>query len=500
MSPKNESMQQAESAPGSPLVLVLDIGSSSTRALLCDSSARVVVESMARQKSALVVVPDGTAVDDPEAVVARVVHCIDQALEQAGAQARQIAAVGCATYASNIIGIGADGAPCTPVFTYADTRSAEAAVALQHQLDEAAILQRTGCLLRTSYLPALFHWLSAAHPETIRSSRRWSSIGEVLFERFFGRSTITYSLASWSGLLNRATFDWDAELLAELPIDVDQLGTLSDVDTAFVGLRDEWARRWPALANIPWFSAVGDGAAANIGSGCVNPDRIALSIGTTGALRMLLPSQPEIPRGLWCYCVDRQRPLLGGATSEGGNVLTWALATLQLQAADLDRYLHDPKGAQHGLTVLPFIVGERSPGWRGDVHATISGISITTSALDVARAALEGVTYRWARIAMLLRIAAPDTPTIVASGGALRHVPSWAQLIADALGLPLVLSAETETTSRGVALLALRSLGLIDNLAAIPAALGRPLTPDPDRFAAHQAAQAQQSDLYDRLG
>lgn len=498
MSSKDQSPEQVAIAPRTPLVLVLDIGSSSTRALLCDSSARVV--AMVREKSALIVAPDGTAVDDAEAVVARVVACIDQALEQAGPLAQQIAAVGCATYASNIIGVGADGAPCTPVFTYADTRSAEAAVALQKELDEAAIHQRTGCLLRTSYLPALFRWLSAAQPETLRAARRWATIGEVLFERFFGRSTITYSLASWSGLLNRATLDWDAELLAELPIDAEQLGTLSDVDTACSGLRDEWARRWPALATIPWFSAVADGAAANVGSGCVNPDRIALSIGTTGALRMLLPSEPEIPRGLWRYCVDRWSPLLGSATSEGGNVLTWALETFQLEAADLDRYLHDPKGANHGLTVLPFIVGERGPGWRGDVRATINGISITTSALDIARAALEGVTYRWARIAELLRTAAPGTPTLVASGGALRHVPSWSQLIADALGLPLVLSAEAETTSRGVALLALRSLGHIDNLAAIPAALGPTLTPDPQRFAAHQAAQVLQSDLYERLG
>ena len=498
MSSKDQSPQQAEAALRAPLVLVLDIGSSSTRALLCDATARVV--AMVREKSALIVAPDGTAVDDAEAVIARVVSCIDQLLEQAGPLAQQIAAVGCATYASNITGIGTDGSLCTPVFTYADTRSAEAAVALQHQLDEAAIHQRTGCLLRTSYLPAFFRWLEVAQPETLRATRRWASIGEVLFERFFGRSTITYSLASWSGLLNRATFDWDAELLAELPIKADQLGKLADVDTAFTGLRDEWARRWPALASIPWFSAVADGAAANIGSGCVDPSRIALSIGTTGALRVLLPNEPEIPRGLWRYCVDRRSPLLGSATSEGGNVLTWALETFQLEAADLDRYLHDPKGADHGLTVLPFIVGERGPGWRGDVRATIDGISITTSALDIARAALEGVTYRWARIATLLRTAAPGTPTIIASGGALRHVPSWSQLIADALGLPLVLSAEAETTSRGVALLALRSLGHIDNLAAIPAALGETLTPNSDRFAAHQAAQVQQADLYDRLG
>jgi gluconokinase len=481
-------------------VLVLDIGSSSTRALLCDASAAVVSESLVREKSALRVAPDGTAVDDPQDLLGRVVRCIDEVLARAGTRATQIVAVGCATYAANLIGLGADGTPGTPVFTYADTRSAPVAEALRRRLDETTILQRTGCPLRSSYLPALFAWLADTHPDLLRMTRRWLSIGEWLFEQFFGRSTISYSLASWSGLLNRVTHEWDAELLAELPVSADQLGTLAEADTAFVGLRDEWARRWPSLAAIPWFSPVGDGAAANIGSGCIGPNRIALSIGTTGALRVLLPSEPLIPQGLWRYCVDRERPLLGGATSEGGNVLTWALATLRLQAAELDRYLHDPAGAQHGLTVLPFLVGERSPGWRGDVRATISGIALTTSTLDVARAALEGVTYRWARIAELLRTVVPGTPMVVASGGALKHMPSWAQLIADVLGLPLTLSAETETTSRGVALLALRSLGRIDDLGAIPAALGPTLTPDPERFAAHQVARACQADLYDRLG
>jgi gluconokinase len=169
LSSKDQSLQQAGAAPRAPLVLVLDIGSSSTRALLCDATARVV--AMVREKSALIVASDGTAVDDAEAVVARVVTCIDQVLEQAGPLGQQIAAVGCATYASNITGIGADGRPCTPVFTYADTRSAEAAVALQQQLDEAAVLQRTGCLLRTSYLPALFRWLAVAQRVGLAQSR-----------------------------------------------------------------------------------------------------------------------------------------------------------------------------------------------------------------------------------------------------------------------------------------------------------------------------------------
>lgn len=482
-----------------PLILVLDIGSSSTRAALYDAQATLLEDTLVRDKNRLRVSLEGGAEDDAAALLGRVTRCIDGVLAAAGARAQQIAAVGCATYASSALGLDASNQPCTPIYTYADTRSAAAADALRQRLDEAAVHQRTGCLLRTSYLPALFTWLADDQPDLVRTTQRWASIGEWLFSVFFGRSTSTYSSAAWTGLLNRTELTWDAELLAALPVRAEQLGTLADVDTPLLGLKPEFAARWPALARIPWFGAVGDGAAANLGSGCVDAQRIALSIGTSGALRVVLGSNPQIPYGLWCYRVDRSAPLLGGATSEGGNVLDWVRRTFQIETQALDHYLNDPAGAAHGLAVLPFVAGERAPGWSGDARATISGITLATSALDVARAALEGVTYRWAQIATLLRTAVTGTPLIVASGGGLKYVPAWAQLIADALGLPVALSAEPETTSRGVALLALRSLGVIRSFADLPVPLQPAYHPDPIRHAQHQVGIARQADLYRQL-
>ncbi len=486
-------------AANPPFILVLDIGSSSTRAVLFDATANMVPATLVREKSSFVVAADGAATDDPQAVLQRVTRCLDAALAAAGPLREQIAAVGCTTYAANLIGLDAAGQPCTPIFTYADTRSDHAADELRQSLDELAVLQRTGCPLRTSYWPALLRWLAHSDPQLMHRVRRWSSVGEWLFETFLGRSHLTYSFAAWTGLLNRRTLSWDAELLAELPVDGGQLGSLADVDQPTIGLREPWAQRWPALAAVPWFSAIGDGAAANLGSGCVDRQRIALSVGTSGALRAVLPNDPVIPRGLWCYRVDRTRPLLGGATSEGGNVLSWALQTLQLDTAALNEYLLQPEHAGHGLVVLPFVAGERSPGWSGAARATITGIGTTTTALAVARAALEGVTYRWTAIAELLRPSVGENPLVVASGGGLKHVPAWGQLIADALGLPVAISAEPETTSRGVALIALRSLGLITSFDDRPLALKPAFQPDPQRNAWHQDARVRQAELYQRL-
>jgi gluconokinase len=481
------------------LILVIDIGSSSTRAALYDAAARLVPGTLVQAQSTLYVAADGTAEDDPAAVLDRVARCIDGVRTIAGRHAQQIAAVGCATYVANVLGTDAAGQPITPIYTYADTRSAAAARTLRAQFDETEIWQRTGCPLRTSYLPALFTWLAQTQPHVLGSVHRWMSVGEWLFQVLFGRSAVTSSAASWTGLLNRTSLTWDHDLLAKLPIRREQLGTVVDVSEPSVGLRAPWATRWPALRAIPWFGALGDGAAANVGSGCTSSDRIALSIGTTGALRTTPPSVPIIPPGLWCYRVDHAMPLLGGATSEGGNVLTWALRTLQVDLQELQRHLLDPTRANHGLIVLPFIAGERGPGWAGDVRATITGISTATSALDIARAALEGVTYRWARIAELLRRVLDTSPTIVVSGGAIQHLPSWAQLIADALGLPVMQSSEAEATCRGIALLALQSLGAIPSLEARPAVLGVVAEPDMTRWAQHQVAIEQQAWWYERL-
>ena len=106
-----------------------------------------------------------------------------------------------------------------------------------------------------------------------------------------------------------------------------------------------------------------------------------------------------MPAGLWCYRVDRRRALLGGATSEGGNVYGWMQDTLKLGEPDaIERALAQLPPDGHGLTVLPFLAGERSPGWAGDVRATISGLGLNTTPIEMLQAGLEAVAYRFALI------------------------------------------------------------------------------------------------------
>lgn len=484
----------------SPLVLAIDIGSSSTKVRLYDRLGRAVEGVSAQENSGIRTTANGAAEEDPDAALERAARCVDAALSQAGPLAEKIGAVAVDTLVSNLIAINSAGRPITPLVTYADTRGTADAEALRDRLDEGEVQDRTGCLLRTSYWPALLAWFRRAQPQVWREAARWITLGEYIELRLFGQCRVSYSAASWSGLLDRRRLRWDEVLLEVLGVEASNLSTLVDIDAPLSGLTGEYAARWPALRDVPWFPAVGDGAAANVGSGCINHSRIALTLGTSGAMRTIQAEVAQVPRGLWCYRVDRERALLGGATSEGGNVYGWLRRTLQLGApAEIEASIKGMAPDSHGLTILPFLAGERSPDWAGNVQAAIQGVTLATTPMEIMRASLEAVAYRYAVIEQRICGQADCDHRLIASGGALLKSPAGMQIFADVLGRTVVASAEPEATSRGTALLALRALGAIPSIENIAAADGEAYEPDTTRHRVYQAAIARQRDLYDRL-
>ena len=503
-------------------ILTLDIGTSSTRAMLFDERARAVPGVEAQIKYEKRATPDGGVEADADELLGYAERAIDQVLQRAGERAAHIAAVASDSLVSNILGVDESGHAVTPVYTYADSRGARQVDELRARLDEETTHQRVGTLFHTSYLPARFLWLARERADSFRRARYWMSLGEYFLFRWTGERACSYSVASWTGLLNRQRLAWDAELLTQLPITDSQLSPLVDHDAPVGALRAEYAARWQALRSATWLSTLGDGAAANVGSGCVDATRVAVTVGTSSAVRVAIPEREQgsrgageqnlasvsllphapapIPRGLWSYRVTRDRELIGGALSEGGNLHAWMLDTLRLGAVpDLERALAALGPDTHGLTMLPFLAGERAPNWNADARAAIVGIGLNTQPIEILRAGLEAIAYRLGLIFELLRGVAPDTREVIASGGALMKSPTWIQIIADTLGMPVVASAESEATSRGAALLALKALGVIDSLEDLPADLGDLYEPDAARHQVYIQALERQKKLYNKV-
>jgi gluconokinase len=388
--------------------------------------------------------------------------------------------------------------------TWEDTRPQQASENLRSRLNEPAIHQRTGARLHTSYWPAKIAWLQRAHPEIAQKVARYVSFGEYLHERLLGRAVCSLSMASGTGLLNTRAQTWDTELLAQLQLSSSHLPTVGDLPDTLQGLTPEFAARWPALNRVPWFPAIGDGAAANLGSNSADSSTWAITMGTSSAMRVVVsPEQVTPERGLWLYYVDKRRALLGCALSEGGNMLAWLKNTLQLpDLRKLDEQLAGLEPAAHGLTILPELAGERGPGWHTHADMTISGLTIHTTPLEIARAALEAVAFQLSRVydQLTQALAAQVTqPRLIASGGTLLNSALLRQILADTLNCPLELSESNEASARGAALLALEALGLLPKLAQLAPTPSTIVQPDPARHAIYQQARERQQKLYELL-
>ncbi len=487
----------------SPLVLAIDVGTSSVRASLYDSrDVLEVSDTESRSLQSFCTTDDGGAQLNAESAVELVARTVDALMARAAPFTSRIEVVAVSCFWHSLVGIDNEGRAVTPVFGWADTRAALWTEELRRRFDETTTHARTGCRFHSSYWPAKLLWLQEERAEVYRSVHRWMTFGEFLLLRFCGAVEMSISMASGTGMLDIRACAWDEELLAGLGIAAEQLPTLSPMHKSTTGLTKDYARRWPGLNHAQWFQAIGDGAANNIGAGCVTPGSTALMIGTSAALRVMWKGEPPklLPPELWCYRADNERVVVGGALSDGGGLYAWMRGALALgeDEEELMNTLARMEPDAHGLTVMPFWAGERSTLWAAHARGAILGLTMHTRPLEILRATMEAVAYRLALIASALGRVAPASE-IIASGGALAASHVWTQIICDTLGSPIKLSGVNEASSRGAVLLALEATGKIKSIEEVPAPMGTTFEPDMARHERYQRGLRRQQKIYEHV-
>jgi gluconokinase len=165
---------------------------------------------------------------------------------------------------------------------------------------------------------------------------------------------------------------------------------------------------------------------------------------------------------------------------------------------ELNRRLAEMEPDSHGLTVLPFWSGERATGWSAAARGAIAGLNVGSRPIDILRAAMESICYRFALICRALDSFASGASIILAGKAFLSH-PIWAQMMADVLGRQVELFPDPEVSIRGAALLALETIGTIDNIELVKGEPGRVFLPDMMRHERYTLAIQRQEDLYRRL-
>ena len=482
-------------------VLALDLGTSSVRAVVYDARGAMVDATMSDLPYKVRTTDAGEVSSDPVTLVKLIAQSIDGALKAARKDKVTILAVGVSCYWHSLMGVDRAGRPTTELLTWADTRSAQETRGMRAHFDERAYHARTGCFFHASYWPAKLRWLRATRRAAVGRTAGWISLGEYLYQEFHDDVRVSHSIASGTGLLDVNRCQWDEDALRLSGITTDHLSPLSDWDQPARSLRPSLTKRWPELRDVPWYLPLGDGGLANIGAGCVSPRWACATIGTSSALRVLIDrKRVTVPWGVFVYRVDRHRYVLGGALSEGGNVVRWFSDTLGLKPKKrFERAAGALPPDSHGLTVLPFWAGERSPNWRGDARAVIAGLSLGTQPTQMLRAAMEAITYQLVAVAAAMRRVAPRPESVIATGGQLIHSPAWSQMLADTLNLPVTTSPEPEASSRGAALLVLHALGKLPKLWSARPGRGRSFRPRASVHARYEGARRRQQRLYELL-
>ncbi|MBK8810263.1 MAG: gluconokinase [Acidobacteria bacterium] len=441
--------------------LAMDIGTSSVRAALYDANADAVPETFVKNERRLSETDDGGAELDATEALSQVETAIDEVLAKSADRRIELAAA--SSFWHSLVGIDRDGNPTTKVFAWAENRPSKYVAELRKTFVESAIHNRTGAHFHSSFWPAKLLWLQREQPEAFARTTHWISFSDLVLLRFCGKLRTSVSMASATGIFDQRRCCWDDEIINFLGLNVENFSTIVASDLETFGLSEDYAKRWPRLANTRWLPAIGDGAANNIGASCVSRDKAALMIGTSGAMRVAYEGEvPEtIPDGLWCYRIDRRRVIIGGALSDGGGLYRWLKDNLRLNGTDddIESEIATRAPAAHGLTFLPFLFGERSTGYHENARGAVIGLRAATDSIDIVRAGLESVAYRFADILDRLNQVV-EIREIVASGGALRESPVWTQIIADVLGRDLFLPDTREASSRGAVLFASEIFGV----------------------------------------
>lgn len=369
--------------------------------------------------------------------------------------------------------------PCSPVYLWSHLQAAEICRSLRDNKDWAQrFYERTGCQVNASYPFFKLLWYGSQHGKL--SELRIADLGSYLAYCLTGAYGITQSMVSGSGLMALQTLDYDAELLEQAGISQNQLPEIFPSDQTFP-LSAEGAAQLDLPCGIPIMLANPDGGMNQVGAGALLEGNMTLSVGTSGALRLSV-SQPNTTQnhGLWCYRSPKGW-LAGAATSGACNCIDWVRAQLFAPGTDY-REMEGSAFVQDRPLFLPFLFGERAPGWDAERRGGFLLMRSSHTAQDCYQAVQEGILFNLYQCYERL-CADYGRPQCIRLSGGILHSQRWTQMCADIFGRTMQAEQNTQSSLMGGAVLAMEKLGAIREAALFTPPVREIIVPDAGRHA-----------------
>ncbi len=453
-------------------VIGVDIGTQSTKALLCDRRGDIVAQASVAYQ------PDTPrplwAEQDPAVWLDAVLRAVADAVARAAAAehgfaADQIKAV-CISglYGGSGIPVDAEMRPLHPCLIWMDRRAETEVKWVATNVDAARLRETTGNHADSYYGFTKILWIRNNRPDVWARTRHFLPPNAWVIHALTGEIAVDHSSAgNIGGVYDLKARGWSDAMLSTLGIPrtmmPDRLVESSDV---VGGLKPDMARRLGIPAGTPVVAGGVDAAVATFAAGATRKGQHVAMIGTSMCWGFITPdvdvrggliSMPHVFNG------SRDAYVFGGAATAGASV-TWFAEQFGPVRAGADAYaeleaaaLEVPAGAQ-GLVFLPYLMGERSPVWDGQASGAFVGLTLAHKRAHAYRAVLEGVAFALRHNMEAIQDAPLDCELIVVGGAAKSDL--WLQIIADVTGRPILTIEEEVEAAMGAALLAALGVGL----------------------------------------
>lgn len=460
----------------------VDIGTTSTKAVLFEENGRIAAQSS--QGYPLNQPSPSIAEQDPDQILQAVNGTISAVMRDSGIPAEALLFISFSSAMHSVIAVDSSGKPLTACITWADNRSAAAAVRLKNELHGHELYLRTGTPIHPMSPITKLMWLGEEQPELFAQADKFISIKEYIFAKLFGEYVIDHSIASSTGLFNLEKLDWDEEGLRIAGITADRLSRPVPTTHIMEGLLPGAAEELGLLPSTPFVVGASDGVLSNLGVGAIQPGVIAATIGTSGAIRTVVDRPLTDPKGrTFCYALTDKHWVIGGPVNNGGMLFRWVrdeFAASEVETAKrlgidpyevLTRIAEQVPPGSGGLLFHPYLTGERAPLWNPDARGSFFGLSMNHRKEHMIRSVLEGVIFNMYTVLLAMEeiIGTPDK--VLATGGFARS-SLWRQMMADIFNQEVIVPESFESSCLGAAVLGLYAIRRIDSLDAVFSMIG----------------------------
>ncbi|MCP3028010.1 gluconokinase [Halobacillus sp. A5] len=469
--------------------LGVDIGTTSTKSVLFNKQGEVINQHTINYP--LHTPNQLVAEQSPSEILEAVLGTIRETVRKANLQTDELSFVSFSSAMHSLIAVDENDELLTNSITWADTRSAEYARKIKEELNGHEIYLRTGTPIHAMSPLAKLVWLKEEKPEIFVKAKKFISIKEYVFHKLFGEYVVDHSIASATGLFNLKDLNWDEEALQIAGISSDQLSNIVPTTHIVKGIKEEYQAYLGVTEQTPFIVGASDGVLSNLGVNAIEPGVIAVTIGTSGAIRSVTNEPKTDPKGrIFCYALTEDHWVIGGPVNNGGMVLRWLrdeFAAAEVETAKrlgIDPYdvltkiaTNVPAGSD-GLVFHPFLTGERAPLWNSSARGSFFGLSIHHEKQHMVRAVLEGIIYNLYTVLLALEELTGEPQRIQATGGFARS-EVWRQMMTDIFDKPVVVPESYESSCLGAIVLGMYATGEIEDFSIVSEMIGHTHTHEP---------------------